>query len=126
MASLEEQKVMSGNQDMPENVYGMRFNPLSGGVTDWTFSFFSNRLPVWGDFYARCGGFQGGINKAYNYNMDGLNVERGFISPDVDPVAGPSDGSVDFHILRPDSVVPEPATAVLLVLGSLLVLRKRK
>ena len=116
MDSVKLQTVLGGNPAMPENVYGIRFNPLTSGVIDWSFSFYSDRLPVWGDFYGRCGG-AGGINSAYN---------QGFTISDVDPTAAPSNGSVANHILRPDTVVPEPAAMALFGLGGLLLSRKRK
>lgn len=109
---------VGANPNMPESMYGIKLDPLAEGVKDWTATFYSNRVPVWGDFYGRCGGKQGGINFAYNYNnTDG--VEKGFLSPDVDPTAPASNGSLDFHILRPDSVVPEPSTLVLLGVGAI-------
>jgi len=119
------QTVQSGNSDMPEDIYGVRFNPLVSGITDLAWSFYSNREPVWGDFYAKDGGHQGVMNIAYNYNMDASGVARGFLDPDgidtnrddADPTADPSDGSIDFHILRPDTEVtpPIPAPGALLL-----------
>ena len=130
------QTVASGNEGMPEDFYGIRLDPPdSSDYFSMTFSFFSNRLPVWGDFYARCGNKQKlGVNRAYNFNDDGLGNLNGFLDPDannavlddVDPIAGPSNGSIDYHILRPDSVIPEPATLGLLLLGGLALLRRRR
>ena len=124
LASLTTQEVTSGNPNMPEDVYGIRFNPPGEGYFDWTFSFYSNRVPVWGDFYVRCGGKAGGINHAYNYNKDGDNVERGFLVSDTDPTNAPSEGTAAnhyfYHVLRPDTeVIPEPVTLVLMGLGTL-------
>lgn len=86
---IGEHRVMSGNPNMPEDINGIKFNPLTEGAFSMTWTFFSDRQPVWGDFYARCGGKQGGINYAYNYNMDSLGNESGFLSPDTDPTAIP-------------------------------------
>ncbi|HAU39121.1 MAG TPA: hypothetical protein DCX07_15580 [Phycisphaerales bacterium] len=126
LSSAGLQTVLSGNPDMPEDLYGLRFNPLST-VTSMTWTFFSDRQPVWGDFYARCGNKQNlGVNLAYNYNKDGSGAELGFLDPnsnntvrdDVDPSAPAANGSLNFHILVPDSVVPEPGTLSLLALGA--------
>ena len=125
--SVTTQAVASGNPDMPEDMYGIRFHPLEGGLFDWTWSFFSNRQPVWGDFYGRCGGKLGGINHAYNYNLTN-SVETGFLDPDSnnaiiddpDPANPAADGNSNnhffYHILRPDSqgggTQPEPDPTV--------------
>ena len=122
-----------GNPNMPEYIYGLKVDPLTSPEMSMTFSFYSDRAPVWGDFYARCGGKLGGINYAYNYNnTDG--VENGFLNPDaittniddIDPLAAATNGSLNFHILRPDSVVPEPATLSLMSLAGVALLRRRK
>ncbi|MDO8587101.1 MAG: hypothetical protein Q7T82_08690 [Armatimonadota bacterium] len=114
-----------GTPGMPEDLYGLRFNPLAEGQFGMTWSFWSDRAPVWGDFYARCGGKMGGINRVYNYNNTG-GVENGFLDPngddalldDIDPAGPASNGSLDFHILRPDSVVPEPSGLLALLCGA--------
>lgn len=103
-AGLGSQIQASGNPGLPDAVYGMRLDPLEESF-ELAWSFYSNRDPVWGDFYAKCGG-KNGQNTIYN---------SGFTMSDLDPAAGPSDGSVGFHILRPDSTmspppVPEPLT----------------
>ncbi len=104
------------NPSMPENLYGIKFTP--GDTLSATVEFDSWRIPVWGDFYGRCGGKVGDLNRAYNL---------GFSSPDTDPALAPHDGTEDNHILRPDSVVvPEPGTAGLLVaLGTVGLALKR-
>lgn len=74
------------------------------------YSFYSNRAPVWGDFYAKDGVAGGlGWNEAYN---------AGFGDPD--PMDMPTDGSIGNKILRPDTsttVVPEPGTMLLMGIG---------
>ncbi len=95
----------SGNPDMPDDLYGTKFDDAWG--TTFTVEFTSNRLPVWGDFYAvdgQAGG--GGLNQFWN---------SGFLLDD--PLFPPSDGSLDGHILRPDSRIPEPSTVAMLALG---------
>jgi hypothetical protein len=122
-------QVTSGNPNMPEDINGIKFNPLADSPFGMTWSFFSNRVPVWGDFYARCGGRQGGINFAYNYNLDAGGNASGFLSPDTDPAAAPESGTAanhcHFHILRPDSLIPEPTSLWVMELGLLTLLRRR-
>jgi len=120
MDSIALQQTSLGNPGMPENVFGIKFDPF-GSLLDWSWSFYSLE-PMWGDFYTRCGGKQGGINHAYNYNLTG-SVANGFLSPDTDPAVGPSNGSVDYHVLVP---TPEPASIALLATGAALLLARRR
>ncbi|HEY3398739.1 MAG TPA: PEP-CTERM sorting domain-containing protein [Armatimonadota bacterium] len=93
------------NEHMPRSLYGIKFDSTSG--TKLHIVFDSTKAPVWGDFYVRDGkGYE-----AWNKGFDG-----------VDPTVGPSNGSVGYHILRPDSdscpkPVPEPGTMALMALG---------
>jgi len=118
------------NPNIPGNMYGIKFEDATGLVT--AFSFDSFRVPVWQDFYSKDGvagefadaGPRGGIvNAAWN---------TGFALYDDDPIAPAADGSIDYHILAPDSVtnpVPEPTTLMLLgsgLLGSVAVFRRRR
>jgi hypothetical protein len=119
------------NPGMPGNLYGIKFDSAEGyedestGLVTLQISFDSFRQPVWGDFYAKNGKTSGVANTAFN---------SGFASQDVDPLNAPSDGSVDFHILRPDTLssnppVPEPSSLVGLggtLFGSLVFLRRRR
>jgi len=117
------------NPGIPGNMYGIKFEDAAGLVT--AFSFDSFRVPVWQDFYAKDGvagefadvGPRGSItNAAWN---------TGFSLYDDDPTAPAQDGSIDYHVLAPDSVtdpVPEPTTLLLLgsgLLGSVAVFRRR-
>jgi hypothetical protein len=49
------------NREMPAAIFGVKFTGFSGSGP-YTFSFTSDRAPVWHDFYARDGG------NAYAYN----------------------------------------------------------
>lgn len=110
------------NPGMPEDMYGIKFDGAFGEVM--TFEFDSWRVPVWQDFFSKDGTAGGyGTNAAWN---------AGFTSADVDPLDAAQDGSIDYHILAPDSQtppVPEPTTLLLLgsgLLGSVAVLRRRR
>jgi len=102
----------AGSPDMPEALYGVKVDDLGGGFDAGggnvaiVISFFSNRLPVWGDIYMKCGGYG---NRAWN---------EGFTTADTDPPDPPANGSVLKHVLVPDSVVPEPGSTALLVAAS--------
>jgi hypothetical protein len=122
-ATLESVKTHTekpGNDGMPENIYGIRFNSIGKDVYSMTWTFWSTRAPVWGDFYAK----NGGKNYAYNYNNTS-DVIKGFVPNDIDPIASSANGSVDYHILRP-GVVPEPMTLGMILLGSWLISKKRR
>lgn len=103
---VKEHTPQQGNPDMPGNLYGIKFD-VETNLTSTTISFDINRAPVWGDFYAKDGSPGG---QAWN---------TGFLLPD--PTAPPSNGSIDFHILRPDTeplnVIPAPAGVLLALTG---------
>jgi hypothetical protein len=99
--------------NLPRSLYGLKLTPGSAGNTE-TFSFHSDRAPVWGDFYT-----QG--DASYTYYA----WNSGFASNDPDPVAGaPANGGLDitsgspqgWYLLVPDtsggggSSTPEPGS----------------
>ncbi|KKL27213.1 hypothetical protein LCGC14_2387430 [marine sediment metagenome] len=100
-----------GYPSMPDDIFGIKFDETTG--TTVVIEFDSRRIPVWGDFYAK-----GGLNEVWN---------AGFVSGDTDPFAPPANGSVDNHILVPNSaVVPEPMTLSMIVVGAIALLRRRR
>jgi hypothetical protein len=114
--SAEFQQNNPGNPGIPEGVWGIKVDPIAEDDFDVEWMFFSNRVPVWGDFYTK----GSSDDYAYNYNKSEENEEKGFTAPnDTDPNDPPStDPDGLYHILRPDSVIPEPSTLVLLGMGA--------
>lgn len=94
------------NPGMPGELYGLKID-----ISDDEYSFTSSKAPVWGDFYIKDGTLD--MNPVYAYNTT--------FGQD-DPLDPPSNGSLNYKILRPDSItmIPEPST--LLLFGSALAL----
>ena len=104
-----------GNPHLPSTVYGIKVEMANDVGKVVTVSLFSDRIPVWKDFYAK-----GSSHGVWN---------DGFGNPDTvsyaDPLLPASDGSVNYHILAPDSI-PEPCTMSLLAIGGAAVLVRRR
>ena len=80
---------------------------------EYTVEFVSDRTPVWGDFYAK-----GGPTTAI--------WNAGFTA--ADPQAAPANGSLQGHLLVPDTtvIIPVPGALGLAVLGLGLVASRRR
>lgn len=103
----------AGNPGFPAaaSFYGAKFEPLPDVNGTLRIRFLSNRLPVWGDVYAKGGSTQ------YAYNAGLANRA----STDVGDFVARPDGV-------PQAVVPEPATYAMLGVGLLGIvgLRRRR
>lgn len=96
-----------GNPGLPGPMYGMKLNNAFAATTV-VISFDSDRMPVWGDFYAKSGGQP--VPIVYN---------NGFLL--ADPAVGPHNGSEQDHLLVPDStmtVIPVPGAMLLAAIGT--------
>jgi hypothetical protein len=113
----------NGNPSIPEPVFGIKFEQVSGTLV--VIDFDSAHVPVWGDFYAKGGSVSGNLWNA------------GFTSSDTDPSDPLKNGSVGNHVLVPDTmtfdsqsiirpVVPVPGAFVLGMIGTSLIIRLRK
>ena len=96
-----------GNPGLPGPMYGMKLNNAFAATTV-VISFDSDRMPVWGDFYAKSGG-----------NPVPLVYNNGFLL--ADPTVGAHNGSEQDHLLVPDStmtVIPVPGAMLLAAIGT--------
>ncbi len=101
-----------------ETITGVKLNMDEEGA-QLVAEFDSNRMPMWGDFYAK----DGGDPKNYAYNTSfGIEVAN------LHDYAGtPEDayGNILHKILVPNTI-PEPATLAILALGGLTLLRRTR
>jgi hypothetical protein len=105
------------NPYMPEAMYGIKFD-AGKESTNVTVSFDSDRMPVWGDFYSKDGILA----------CDGWSViyNTGFTV--ADPIAAARSGSIQNHLLVPDSYIPAPGAIILVCIGTTITsaLRRRR
>jgi hypothetical protein len=94
---------------MPETMWGIKFDGVTDS-TNVTVSFDSDRMPVWGDFYAK-DGFLCCDNWISVFNT-------GFTVNDWDPTAPAANGAYLSHLLVPDTYVPAPGAIILAGLGA--------
>jgi len=102
------------NLGMPEAMYGIRFD-TSTGLTTLEVSFDSDRKPMWGDFYAQTVGYYCPANGSFQLPWLQWVRNAGFTVDDIDSMAPPANGSIDYHLLVPG--VPAPGALLLSGLG---------
>ena len=116
---IQNWSTLQGNPDLPDGLYGIKFTPAGGSTSTINVAFDSDRAPIWGDFYVKDG------TGYYAWNT-------GFTNPDTDPLAPPRDGTVDYHLLVPDTAgttdIPEPGAIALMgvALGVFGLARRRR
>jgi len=105
------------NPGIPGDLFGIKFDKVSeaGEVISFSVDFYSDRNPVWGDFYSK-----DGVQNVKGVKTDNTAWNAGFTSPDTDPSDDPDNGSIGSHLLVPDTQttrVPAPAALALGALG---------
>jgi len=118
ISQIDVQKFYPGgsNPYMPEPIYGIKFD-AGKNSTNVTVSFDSDRMPVWGDFYSKDGILAcDGWSALYN---TGFTI--------ADPIAAACSGSIQNHLLVPDSYIPAPGAILLVCIGTTITsaLRRR-
>ena len=107
------------NPSLPGTINGIKFNDVS--TTSGGFHFSSTRAPVWGNFYSKDG-------TTFNTPPTLFNTawNAGYLLPT--PTDPPSNGSVSYKILVPDTytAVPDASTIVLACFGTLQLLAIRR
>lgn len=123
---------LHGNSDptIPGILFGVKLES-EYYTTENVVEFYSSKAPVWGDFYAVGGKNTTPANSLWNEGFkDWNNSLPGF--QDYDPIVAASNGSVQNHILRPDTMnhnppaVPEAGTLALAFMGMAPVIAMRK
>jgi len=124
VTEIQTQKESQGNPNLPSTFYGIRLEPTAEDTT-MTFSFDTVRDPIWGDFYAKDGDGGGSDITAWNAGFGTAAEESNTADTHYDPTDGPSGGSIRYHLLIPDTI-PEPSTMLLLALGSVVLMLRRR
>jgi len=100
------------NPEMPNDIWGIKWD-IDTDTTEYSWTIISDRMPMWGDFYAK----GGGGTVAYNMMFG------------TDTAGAIGNGNAGGWVLVPDTTtVPIPSTAYLLGFGvvGLMLGRRRK
>lgn len=105
----------NANPGLPAALWGLKLEDF-GDTRELSFDFYSDRVPVWGDFYAKTGSASGGT-AGHLYNI-------GFPSVDPDPLEFPASTSylandVFGHLLVPDTDTMHAPVPGAVLLGGL-------
>lgn len=99
----------NGNPGIPSSFYAVKFEDNTLLSTTWTVEFTSDRVPVWGDFYAK-----DGVENDRGDKTDVAIWNSGFGDPDpTDAITA----GLTTHLLVPDSITVVPAPGALLLAG---------
>lgn len=117
--ALDDYDTTNGNPGIPENLYGLKWNTTDESVFAFDFTIVSDRMPMWGDFYAKDGGGTGsGAVIAYNsgflFTTEAAIGDGNAMADDLAWVLVPD---TDNGTFPPSEVVPEPSTILLLGAG---------
>jgi hypothetical protein len=121
----------NSNPGLDTPLYGIKVD-TTGDPTQFTFSFETRKVPVWGSFYAKDGVVNPGQNEIYAMNR---GLYEGNLRPSMDEtdfsywIATP-DGQ-DYDGSGGEPIVPEPSTLVLAIgciapLAAIRVIRRRR
>jgi hypothetical protein len=105
----------SGNEYLPVDLYGLKFEGFDSAATSWTIAFDTRRAPMWGNFYAKDGAIKDWTtNPPTNVPIYAYNTDIRMNPDDFDRYAEYTD---TFHMAVPDTRVPVPAAVLLGMLG---------